>query len=366
MITTVKGDNVNDVFYYLCQLALGWPKEVRRGGVTMLDSPGPVSVEIHNPLKRVLNMPGRNNSLPAACAETLWVLAGRNDVEWLQFYLPRAPDFSDDGKTWRAGYGPRLRGTTRDDEDEIERCDQFHHVVWELKKDPTSRRAVIDLLEPPNDYTALHRVGGTKDFSCNLTLSFMVRGGKLDLVVFCRSQDLIWGASGINWFEFTVMQELVANMIGVPVGIYYHVTNNLHVYSRHFNLVEKMANQTLESTYNWLPPDYEPVKSIENMDDTLKSFFKIEEMIRRDPSSRIDIIELQEHDTFFDWNGSNTVIHDIAAVALTYCAWKAGYSPLSKRLHEFIHDEAMKESYDKHMAWLQRPKRVVPRMEEAE
>lgn len=66
-------------------------------------------VQLTRPVERVVTVPGRANNVFAQIAETLWVLAGRNDLAFLSRYLPRAADFSDDGSTWRAAYGPRVR-----------------------------------------------------------------------------------------------------------------------------------------------------------------------------------------------------------------------------------------------------------------
>src|SRR5690348_7088220 len=54
---------------------------------------------IERPKERCIVVPGRQNNVFATIAETMWVLAGRNDVAFLSHYLPRAPDFSDDGQT---------------------------------------------------------------------------------------------------------------------------------------------------------------------------------------------------------------------------------------------------------------------------
>jgi thymidylate synthase len=358
MITTVYATDVNDAFLKLCREAQSWPKEVRRGNEVMLDSPGPVCVEIADPRKRVLNIVGRNNSLPAACAETLWVLAGRDDIEFLKFYLPRAPDFSDDGEIWRAAYGPRLRGrgyfrnvhTGR----RIFRIDQLGKVVAHLKAHPNSRRAVMGFLEPvfdlENDYSkdVIGSNMDSKDFPCNLVLSFMVRDGRLDLVVFCRSQDLVWGASGINWFEFTVMQELVAGMIGVPIGTYYHVTNNLHVYSRHFKMVEKVATGMMNSCSEYQAPDYRSIPDVLSMDALLGRFFLIEYGIRS--SAPTDYFAQQVLDDSRDLS----LIHDLAQVSLAYCAFKMKNFVLSEFFRGGISDQAMLASYDRYMDWQRR------------
>src|SRR5690348_6824007 len=64
---------------------------------------------LERPQERCLVTPRRRNNIFATIAETMWVLAGRNDLAFLTRYLPRAQDFSDDGQIWRAAYGPRLR-----------------------------------------------------------------------------------------------------------------------------------------------------------------------------------------------------------------------------------------------------------------
>lgn len=91
-------------------------------------------LRIKSPLERVIVTPHRNNSIFALIAETFWVLGGRNDLGYLTHYLPRASDFSDDGKTWRAAYGPRLRNWYG--------VDQFQQVASLLRADPNTKRAV--------------------------------------------------------------------------------------------------------------------------------------------------------------------------------------------------------------------------------
>lgn len=108
-----------------------------------------VNIEITNPLERCFILPHRNDNIFAKIAETIWVLAGRNDIGWLSFYLPRAKDFSDDGKTWRAGYGPRLRNFTG--VIDLSSSDQLMNIAKLLKDDPTTRRAVISLWDPGVD-----------------------------------------------------------------------------------------------------------------------------------------------------------------------------------------------------------------------
>ena len=64
-----------------------------------------VQITITNPLRREVLCEGRKANVFAQIAETCWVLSGRNDIEWLSAYLPRARDYADDGLHWRAGSG---------------------------------------------------------------------------------------------------------------------------------------------------------------------------------------------------------------------------------------------------------------------
>src|SRR5262245_43125159 len=67
------------------------------------------SIVITDPQRREILSVNRKANVFAQIAETMWVLKGRDDIEWLSAYLPRAVDYSDDGISWRGAYGPRIR-----------------------------------------------------------------------------------------------------------------------------------------------------------------------------------------------------------------------------------------------------------------
>ena len=70
-------------------------------------------ITLTEPWDRYPRLGLRKASLPAQIAESMWILAGRNDVEWLSYYLPRAAEFSDDGETRRGGWSGRRGGRRR-------------------------------------------------------------------------------------------------------------------------------------------------------------------------------------------------------------------------------------------------------------
>ena len=182
----------------------------RRGRDVMVRGQNTIELDdvlfiISNPLERCIFLKGRNDNIFAKVAETLWVLAGRNDIKWLSHYLPRAKDFSDDGMIWRGGYGPRLRGSMGD-------VDQVMQCVNILSKDPESRRAVMTIFDPKLDFV------DSKDIPCNLAIHWLIRDGFLNMKVFQRSSDIWWGFSGINTFEWSVLHQLMASWLNVHVG----------------------------------------------------------------------------------------------------------------------------------------------------
>lgn len=236
-----------------------------------------------------ITTPGRRVSLPAQIAETMWLLAGRNDIEWLSHYLPRARDFSDDGKTWRGGYGPRLRcweGGTND-------VDQMAHVVKLLKDDPTTRRAVLAIYDPSIDSTP------GKDIPCNNWVHLLPRDGVLHGHVAIRSNDLFWGWSGINAFEWTALLQVVAGLTGLRPGSITFSTSSLHLYERHFDraqaIVDKVGRHPQATTFKASPRFTFVGNGIQSFDALVARWFDIESLIRdNDPLTARAIQEFPE------------------------------------------------------------------------
>ena len=80
-----------------------------------------------------------------------------------------------------------------------------------------------------------------KDVPCTLTLQFFIRDGKLHQIASMRSSALIFGIS-YDVPAFTFFQEMFANELNVELGTYVHISNSLHVYERHFDMLNKIAN----------------------------------------------------------------------------------------------------------------------------
>lgn len=234
-----------------------------------------VRVTLLHPDEREILIRERKANVIAQIAESMWVLAGRNDVEWLGHYLPRARDFSDDGATWRGAYGPRIRRWARrgDPHDVV---DQLRYVVDQLRQDPLTRRAVITLWDPDVDTSP------GLDIPCNNWLAFSIRKGALNLEVGIRSNDLIWGWSGINAFEWSFLQEIVASLTNSTIGTLSFTISSLHIYRRHWERAKEIASGGVHEEYRrgYSGNRRGRSTSVDELDQAIGKWFILEEKIR--------------------------------------------------------------------------------------
>ncbi|UYN82919.1 MAG: hypothetical protein KIT89_09380 [Microcella sp.] len=208
----------------------------------------------------------------------MWVLAGRSDMEFLSRYLTRATDYSDDGAVWRAAYGPRLRAWG----DLVDQIDQIRQL---LLNDPTSRRAVAALYDPAQDFD-----NASKDVPCNNWLHFMLRDGRLDLNIVIRSNDILWGFSGINTFEWSVLHEAMAFWLGASVGSASFFISSLHLYDEFEARADRCLSQfDARSGYEsgWNPVSF--ATPWESFDATVGHWFEIEAGLRAGDNRAQDI-----------------------------------------------------------------------------
>jgi hypothetical protein len=215
----------------LYQLRLhGVTNDSRNGPV--LRFPGPCTVIYEKPLERVVFWPQRDANPFFHVLESMWMLAGRNDVAYPASIVETMRDFSDDGTTFNGAYGHRWRHHFG--------YDQLKAIAHNLRYNLDDRRQVLSMWDGKHDPG--HAEAGSKDVPCNTHAYFTVVEGKLDMMVCNRSNDIVWGALGANCVHFSYLQEYMANAIGVPVGRYWQVSNNMHLYvERHEKLLSELS-----------------------------------------------------------------------------------------------------------------------------
>jgi hypothetical protein len=134
-------------------------------------------------------------------------------------------NFSDDGVRFFSAYGHRLRKLAPGRADGTNRqTDQITEAIRRLKVNPDDRQVVLTIRDPQDMWYK------GKDTACNLMVDCKVRDGKLNITVFNRSNDYIWGMLGTNAVQFSSLQQYMAGHIGCAVGTYHQVTNSMHVY----------------------------------------------------------------------------------------------------------------------------------------
>ena len=219
------GNNVNDLFIEgLWRLKVsGVREESRNGNVIVLDAPA-MSVYKY-PMERVLFHTERNANPFFHLMESLWMLAGRNDVAFLEHYNKRMREFSDEGVTFNGAYGYRWR--------EHFMADQLYDAIGMLRHSKTTRRVVLGMWDPGYDLG-----NPSADIPCNTHIYFRVIDDLLTMTVCCRSNDAIWGAYGANAVHFSILHEFIARASGYEQGTMYQLSNNLHIYEHHWFMLD--------------------------------------------------------------------------------------------------------------------------------
>lgn len=261
----IKARNVHEAFPKGLSLVTqyGARRESRVGSVLSVDEP--VSVEYECPTERVIFWKDRDANPFFHFFESLWMLAGRDDVRFVAKFNKRMEEFSDDGETLRGAYGHRWRAHWN--------YDQFELLISILKNYPNTRRAVLQMWDPDYDQQPDESV---KDVCCNLSILFRRNfiGQQLDMTVYCRSSDIVWGMFGANAVHFSMLQEYIAAMVGIRVGRFTHVTNDFHAYLDTIRPVMHLAGVNSMDPYSELVKPYPIVQKPETWLSDLHNFLE--------------------------------------------------------------------------------------------
>lgn len=115
--------------------------------------------------------------------------------------------------------------------------DQVQFVIEDLKRNPSSRRAVILVRNSDDVYS--------EDPACLQHIQYFIRNGKLECKVLFRSNDAC-KASYMNMYALIMLQKRVADALGIPVGPYTHRANSYHCYERDFGAMDGYIKRILE------------------------------------------------------------------------------------------------------------------------
>ena len=124
---------------------------------------------------------------------------------------------------------------------------QYKNVLEALTRDPDTRQATMVYNRPSIHKDAFVR--GRSDFICTNAVNYFIRNHKLHAVVQMRSNDVIFGyRNDYAWQKYT-LNNLVAELryagIEITAGDITWQAASLHVYQRHFNMVEEYIHVNL-------------------------------------------------------------------------------------------------------------------------
>lgn len=319
---TIEINGVNDGWIAVARKVhqLGQKVETRNGPALAL--PGPLFLRVNWPRRRVLFYEERDANPVFHLMEALWMLAGRNDTAFVKQFNSNIASYSDDGTSFNAAYG--FRWASHFGYDQLERAAEM------LRANPDDRRVVLAMWDGRQDLGS-----SSKDIPCNTQVMFRVVNGGLDMTTTNRSNDLVWGLMGANFVHLSIMHEWMAAAVGLPLGPaggpqcgrWYHMSNNLHVYERHFKLIAGVKP--------WALAHCQPYEHYETVTDAT--------LFRKECNDLVDGKEDFFEDPFFDGT--------VAPMLSSWQAWKAGDKATA------IYDASCIEAWDWReatMAWYQR------------
>jgi thymidylate synthase len=249
----INGEGVNELYFngFGFLLAHGELEPSARGDVLTIDEP--VIIQDSMPWQRVLLDVRRRANHAFHIHEAIWMLAGLNDARTLDRYVHDfSSRFAEPDGHMHGAYGFRWRKHFELEGGGYE-PDQLKTIVAMLKKDKTTRRAVLQMWDPIADLGA-----DVKDRPCNTQIFWRVTDDQLHMTVINRSNDAVWGAHGANAVHMSILHEVIADLVGLDMGMMYTFSNNYHVYT---NVLEKYAPDDYLEEPPAVYPDYLPIRA---------------------------------------------------------------------------------------------------------
>lgn len=323
---TAEYSGINTFLVGMSDLLLSSSVERITRSFKCFELPNPIIIKITNPCARLVTIPERNWQLKLAYAESFWIASGRNDLKFINHYSKKIQEFSDDGDFMRAGYGARVRffngvaddykqnETLKDTSQKINTsiADQLKFVIQCFQKDIKTRQALISIADPvKDDFDINGNLKSTKDYPCTRDMQFIQNSeGKLDMIVHMRSNDFIWGASAVNIFNYTFMQEYVSHILNMEIGNYYHIANNFHYYERHIELLKELSKFKNVNDDNYYVYD-KSVNNLEEFDANINLLSNNETNFRNKNFTNPHIFE---SDFFNDWSNVFQNVNGVQSV----------------------------------------------------
>ncbi len=180
----------------------------------------------------MITLRNNTNTVKRAIDEILWIWQKKsNNVNDLNSHI--WDQWAGEDGTIGKAYGYQMaRKYDFKTKQGMQNLDQVDYVLNLLKNDPSSRRIM----------TNIFNFEDLKDMNlepCAYGTQWLVKGGKLHLILNQRSQDML-AANGWNTMQYAALLCMFAQCAGLEVGTLTHNIGDCHIYYRHIPLIEKL------------------------------------------------------------------------------------------------------------------------------
>ena len=210
--TRNKFNNATEAFDYLLD-------KIRLDGVDFNGTKALFNVGFYmeDPSQKIITNKERKFSEKYAESEWLWYMSGDRSVERLGAIHGKIPPIwlrmADENGNVNSNYGWQWK-----------RNNQLYKVIAMLENNPNTRQATISI------YDGKEIESYSKDTPCTYAVQFTILDNKLCMSVLMRSNDLWYGFCN-DQYQFASLQQMVADMLSIETGWYYHYAHNMHLYN---------------------------------------------------------------------------------------------------------------------------------------
>lgn len=193
--------------------------------------------------------------------KTAWKKALR-EMEWFMSGEPTCPEelrdwwagqLNPEGR-YVGGYGDQMRGSSWNDSREVGSFDQVKFVIDALRNNPNGRRTIMTTWNPGEMAHITDANQNDKTPTCchGTMTQFFVSQGKLNLLTFQRSADLLLGWSH-NLVQYWALMQYFAHHSGLEAGHVQYILGDAHIYqdSTHQACVDAIVGHNKRPYGEW-------------------------------------------------------------------------------------------------------------------
>ena len=167
----------------------------------------------------------------SALDELLWIWQKKsNNINDLKSHI--WDQWADENGSIGKAYGYQLGIKHKYKEGEF---DQVDRVLYDLKNNPNSRRIITNIYNHAD-------LAEMRLYPCAYSVTFSVKGGKLNAVLNQRSNDFL-AANNWNVVQYALLVHILAKVSNLAAGELVHVIADAHIYDRHIPIVEELISR---------------------------------------------------------------------------------------------------------------------------